>query len=81
MLCCTIPPFADVSHRLFNPVPPEPRLSSETSQKPLFRWLGTPANDKRLLQFETGHMMPVEDIIREALNWLDRYLGPVEEKR
>jgi predicted esterase len=56
-------------------------LPSETSQKPLFRWLGAPASDKRLLQFETGHMMPVEDIIREALNWLDRYLGPVQEKR
>jgi cephalosporin-C deacetylase-like acetyl esterase len=49
-------------------------------QLPLFRWLGTAEQDKRLIQFETGHMPPVQDLMRETLNWLDRYIGPVPPK-
>jgi serine/threonine protein kinase/pimeloyl-ACP methyl ester carboxylesterase len=51
---------------------------STTSQQPLFRLLGTPARDKRHVQFDTGHVPPLQDIMREVLDWLDRYLGPVE---
>jgi cephalosporin-C deacetylase-like acetyl esterase len=50
---------------------------SATLQQPMFRWLGTPEPAKRLIQFETGHMPPVQDLMREVLNWLDRYIGPV----
>jgi hypothetical protein len=49
-----------------------------TSQEPLFRLLGTPARDKRHVQFDSGHVPPLQDIMREVLDWLDRYLGPVE---
>jgi dienelactone hydrolase len=49
----------------------------ETSQLPLFRLLGTPAQDKRHVIFEGGHQVPRPDVIRETLAWLDRYLGPV----
>jgi len=50
----------------------------ETAQKPLFQLLGTPEKDKRHYVFEGGHVAPrIEPIIKEILDWLDRYLGPV----
>jgi eukaryotic-like serine/threonine-protein kinase len=50
---------------------------AETSQKPLFDLLGTPAADKKRLVFPGGHSVPRTEMIRESLQWLDRYLGPV----
>jgi len=29
--------------------------------------------------FDSGHVPPWPDVIRESLDWLDRYLGPVEK--
>jgi serine/threonine protein kinase len=49
----------------------------ETSQKPLFRLLGTPAKHKRHAILEGGHIPEWNDVIKETLDWLDRYLGPV----
>jgi eukaryotic-like serine/threonine-protein kinase len=49
----------------------------ETAQRPLFDLLGTPAEHKRHAIFETGHALPVDDVAREILPWLDRYLGQV----
>jgi dienelactone hydrolase len=49
----------------------------ETSQKPFFRLLGTSSEHKRHVVYDGGHMMPRTQLIPEALNWLDRYLGPV----
>ena len=50
----------------------------ETSQAPLFKLLGTPAEHKRHVVFEgAGHVPPRIEVIRETLGWLDRYLGPV----
>ena len=44
----------------------------------LFGLLGTPPNQKRLVRLEGGHHPArLEDVIREALDWLDRTLGPV----
>ena len=48
----------------------------ETSQRPLFDLLGTPAEHKKRLVFQGGHSVPRTDMIRESLAWLDRYLGP-----
>jgi hypothetical protein len=45
----------------------------------LFRSLGTPAKDKRHAVFETGHIPARDDVIKETLDWLDRYLGPVNQ--
>ena len=54
--------------------------SLETSQRPLFRLLGTPAKDKRHVLFESGHAgSPTHDLMKEILDWLDRYLGPVRQ--
>jgi formylglycine-generating enzyme required for sulfatase activity/predicted esterase len=49
----------------------------ETSQLPMFRLLGVPEADKRHVIYETGHSVPRNELIKETLNWLDRYLGPV----
>ena len=50
----------------------------EVSSEPLFRLFGAPAADKKFLLFESGHVpQPTLLWIKEALDWLDRYLGPV----
>ena len=50
----------------------------DASQRPMFELLGTPEADKRWVPYETGHApLPRNDVIRETLDWLDRYLGPV----
>lgn len=48
-----------------------------TSQTPLFRLLGTSEKDKRHFVVDGGHGPLNQEIIREMLEWLDRYLGPV----
>jgi dienelactone hydrolase len=50
----------------------------ETSSKPMFDLLGTPAPDKRQKLYETDHIPPRNEYIKETLAWLDRYLGPVK---
>jgi dienelactone hydrolase len=52
----------------------------KSSQRPLFRLLGAPAKDKRHVIIEGGHVTPMDDVIKETLNWLDRYLGPVQRQ-
>jgi dipeptidyl aminopeptidase/acylaminoacyl peptidase len=50
----------------------------EPSQLPLFRLLGTPEVDKRHARLGGGHIPSDRlEIVRETLDWLDRYLGPV----
>ena len=51
----------------------------ESSQLPLYRLLGTPEADKRHVIYETGHAVPRKEFIRESLDWLDKYLGPVKK--
>ncbi len=50
---------------------------TETSQKPLFELLGTPPKDKKRLVYPGGHSVPRIEMVRESLQWLDHYLGPV----
>jgi dienelactone hydrolase len=51
---------------------------AETSQKPFFELLGTPPADKKRLVFPGGHSVPRTEMIKESLDWLDRYLGPAK---
>jgi serine/threonine protein kinase/dienelactone hydrolase len=53
----------------------------KTSQAPMFERLGTRAEDKRHRVFESGHI-PTErqEVMKEILDWLDRYLGPVRRR-
>ena len=50
----------------------------ETSMKPMFNLLGTPAEQKRSVLYPTGHAVPRNQLIKEVLDWLDHYLGPVQ---
>ncbi len=51
----------------------------ESSQRPLFHFLGAPGSDKKHVIYEGGHgAFPRPDAVRECLDWLDRYLGPVK---
>jgi dienelactone hydrolase len=51
----------------------------ETSQKPMFGFLGTPPADKKMILYEAGHLVPRTDFVKETLNWFDKYLGPVTQ--
>ena len=52
----------------------------ESSQRPFFDFLGTPAKNKKHVVYEDGHgafALPRPGPVRECLDWLDKYLGPV----
>lgn len=50
----------------------------ETSQKPMFDLLGTPTKDKKIVIYESGHLVPKTEFVKETLQWYDKYLGPVK---
>ena len=45
--------------------------------KPTIDLLGTPRENKQLILYETDHIPPRVEYIKEILTWLDKYLGPV----
>ena len=51
----------------------------DSAQRSLYRLLGTPPSDKQHVVYErAGHFpLPRNQTIREMLDWLDKYLGPV----
>jgi predicted Ser/Thr protein kinase len=51
----------------------------DLSEQPFFNLLGAPPGEKRLARLPGGHI-PTDrrDVIREVLDWLDKWLGPVE---
>jgi len=53
-------------------------LKIETAIQPMFRSIAVSAADKRLAVFDSDHLPTLNEIVRETLDWLDRYLGPVE---
>jgi len=48
----------------------------ESSSLPFFQVLGTRADHKRRVAYDTGHNLPPNEAIRETTDWFDRYLGP-----
>ncbi len=48
--------------------------------KPMFDLLGTPAADKRLILYDTDHIIPLNESIKESIKWLDKYFGPVKPR-
>ena len=56
-------------HDMFCPV--------ETSQMPMYNFLGTPKEDKKILIYDAGHLVPKIEFVKETLQWFDKYLGPV----
>ena len=57
-------------HDMFFPV--------ETSQKPMYNLLGTPKEKKKMIIYESGHLVPRTDFVKETLIWYDQYLGAVK---
>lgn len=51
----------------------------ETSQKPMFNFLGTPSQDKKIIIYESGHLVPRTEFVKETLLWYDKYMGPVKQ--
>jgi tRNA A-37 threonylcarbamoyl transferase component Bud32/dienelactone hydrolase len=49
----------------------------ETTVKPMFEMLGTPAEQKRLKVYDTDHFVPQNELIKASIACLDRYLWPV----
>jgi pimeloyl-ACP methyl ester carboxylesterase len=53
----------------------------ELGQKPYLHLLGTPPEHKRHVVLTGGHFIIGQQrsqVVREVLDWLDRYLGPVD---
>ena len=50
----------------------------ETAIKPMYELLGTPEEHKKLILYETDHIPPKTEFMKETLNWYDKYLGPVK---
>lgn len=50
----------------------------ESSSKPFFDRLGTPLEHKKHVVADSGHFVPPPIVKGETLDWLDKYLGPVE---
>ena len=56
----------------------DPLVTKGQAQR-FYDGIGTPAQDKRLVLYETGHWpLPRNETAREISDWLDRYLGPVD---
>ena len=49
----------------------------ESTQVPFYNLLGSRKDQKKRFVYETGHSIPRNEMIKETLNWLDLYLGPV----
>jgi len=53
----------------------------DTSIRPFYKNLGTPEADKKLIITDSNHFVAsysANQLISETLDWLDKYLGPVE---
>jgi len=55
------------------------RYNIDINVTPYYNLLGTPAKDKRLVPYDTDHSVPRGEMIKETLNWLDKYFGPVNQ--
>ena len=49
-----------------------------SNQEPFYRLLGSKKEQKKHLIYETGHSIPRNELIKQTLDWLDQYLGPVQ---
>ena len=47
----------------------------DTSLQPMFRAFGTPVGKKRLVLFDSGHVVPYSSLVQETIAWLDANLN------
>jgi dienelactone hydrolase len=52
----------------------------ETSQIPLYRLLGSPADRKEHVVVDGAHFVPRAVLMQRVPDWYDRWLGPVETR-
>jgi hypothetical protein len=45
------------------------------TQEPMFPLLGTRENQKKMVVYASGHLVPPTEFIKEPLAWFDAYLG------
>jgi dienelactone hydrolase len=50
-------------------------LPYETNTSVMFKLLGAPHKDHKI--YDCAHIVPRNELVKETLAWLDRYLGPV----
>jgi dienelactone hydrolase len=50
----------------------------ETNARIMFERLGTPRDQKEQKVYDSDHYIPRNELIKETLAWLDKYLGPVK---
>ena len=55
-------------------------VNIETAAKPYYQLLGVQEPDKKHVIAPGGHFVPKNILIGETLDWLDKYLGPVNKK-
>jgi dienelactone hydrolase len=51
----------------------------DSAQLPMFELFRPPDGQKRRVVYDTGHNIPRPELIRESLEWLDKYLGKPPE--
>lgn len=51
---------------------------TQASQEPMYRLLGTPTEHKRRVVYDTSHSIPRTEMIKEVVDWLERYWGAVK---
>jgi len=49
----------------------------ETSSQPFFKLLGGTTARKRRVEYDTGHNLPINEAVKQTLDWLDQQFGPV----
>ena len=52
----------------------------EAAIMPMYQLLGTRKEDKKLMLFDSDHIVSRIDFVRETLSWLDKYMGPIRWK-
>ncbi len=50
----------------------------DSTQLPFYNLLGSKKDQKKRIQYDTGHNIPRNELIKETLNWFDLWLGPVQ---
>jgi hypothetical protein len=56
-------------------------IGYENSARPMFELLGTAEEHKKIKAYPTDHIPPKPEYVREILDWLDKYFGPVTGSR
>jgi len=54
------------------------RIRSNRLRTSFFNSWDHATNQKKHLLYDTSHNLPRNEFIKETLNWLDHYLGPVQ---